>query len=225
MSSNDLRRVIRAIIQEAAVSSAQAAQSLALYRKSNGGGVVYVLYDPVAFAKELPAWEDASSDPARAIYGYLDVRPHQSECWGAAEVKFSAAQKGYGPLMYALAMADFEGGIMSDRNSTSDAARNVWKRYNQRADVEKKPFDDKKAPKTPPKVDDCKMIPDFDGEEAYLNQAYRGKGDAAGKPAMMQRHKETVASVAAQTGKQPAEVEQAVYMMGDEYFGTRYRDG
>ena len=206
---NDLRRVIRAIIQEAAVSSSQAAQSLALYRRS-AGGVVYILYDPVAFAKELPAWEDAGGDPGRVIYGYLDVKPNHGECWGAAEVKYSAAQKGYGPLMYELAMSDFEGGIMSDRHSTSDAARNVWKRYNQRADVEKKPFDDKKAPKTPPKVDDCKMIPDFDGDEAYLNQAYRGKGDATGKPAMMQRHKETIASIVAQTGKQADQIERAI---------------
>lgn len=186
---------------------------------------MYVLYNPAKLAEELPKWRDAGGDINSVIYGYLDVRPHKGDCWGAGEIKFSAAQKGYGPLMYELAMSDFEGGLMSDRNSTSDAARNVWKKYAQRADVGKKPFDDAKSPKTPPKVDDCKLIPDFDGEEAYLNQAYLGRGDAGGKAQMIQLHKDTVATLADSLQMPPNEVEQAVYHMGDEYFGTRYRDG
>lgn len=220
-----LRRIVRHLLEAAVASTQAASQGLALYRKGTGVSVVYVLYNPAKLAEQIPLWRDAGGDLSQVVYGYLDVRPHKSDCWGAGEIKFSAAQKGYGPLMYELAMSDFEGGLMSDRNSTSDAARKVWKTYNQRADVQKKPFDDPKNPKTPPKVDDCKFIPDFDGEEAYLNQAYVGSGDSGGKTQMMQLHKDSVATVADQLKIPSNEIEQAIYHMGDEYFGMRYRDG
>lgn len=221
-----LRQAIRQIILEAAVASTQAAgQGLALYRKGTGVSVGYVLYNPAALATELPAYGEGGGDITKVIYGYLDVKPHKGDCWNAGEIKFSAAQKGYGPLMYELAMSDFENGLFPDRLSTSDAARNVWKKYAQRSDVAKKPFDDAKNPKTPPKADDCKMIPDFDGEEAYLNQAYMGHGDRGGKAQMMQQHKDTVATIADQQQRPATEVEQLLWSMADEYFGMRYRDG
>lgn len=206
-------------------SQQAASQGLALYRKGTGSSVVYVLYNPAKLAEELPKWQDAGGDINSVIYGYLDVRPHKGDCWNAGEIKFAAAQKGYGPLMYELAMSDFENGLFPDRLSTSDAARNVWKKYNQRGDVQKKPFDDVKNPKTAPKVDDCKLIPDFDGEEAYLNQAYVGHGDPGGKAQMMQLHRDSVPTVAEKLAMPTNEVEQAIFHMGDEYFGTRYRDG
>ncbi len=220
-----IRRIVRHILEAAVASKSAASQGLALYRKGTGTSVVYVLYNPAKFAEELPKYQDAGGDVSSVIYGYLDVKSHKGDCWNAGEIKFSAAQKGYGPLMYELAMSDFENGLFPDRLSTSDAARNVWKKYVQRGDVAKKPFDDVKAPKTPPKGDDCKMIPDFDGEEAYLNQAYIGHGDAGGKAQMMQLHKDTIATVADKYQMPPNEVEIAVFHMGDEYFGSRYRDG
>lgn len=187
--------------------------------------MIYVLYNPAKLAEQIPLWQDAGGNVETVVYGYLDVKPHKGDCWNAGEIKFAAAQKGYGPLMYELAMSDFENGLFPDRLSTSDAARNVWKKYTQRADVAKKPFDDKSKPKTPPKEDDCKMIPDFDGDEAYLNQAYIGRGDAAGKSQMIQLHKDSIMTVAEQLQTQPATVEQSILSMGDEYFGMRYRDG
>ena len=220
-----IRRIVRHILEAAVASNQAASQGLALYRKGTGVSVVYVLYNPAKLMEELPKWQDAGGDIASVIYGYLDVRPHKGDCWNAAEIKFSAAQKGYGPLMYELAMSDFENGLFPDRLSTSGAARNVWKKYAQRTDVGKKPFDDAKNPKTPPKGDDCKLIPDFDGEEAYLNQAYVGRGDASGKNQMMQLHKDSVETIASKLGLPSQEVVQAIYSMGDEYFGSRYRDG
>lgn len=220
-----LRRAVRHILEAAVASKQAAGQGLALYRKGTGVSVVYVLYDPAKLSEQIPLWQDAGGDVSQVIYGYLDVKPHKGDCWNAGEIKFSAAQKGYGPLMYELAMSDFENGLMPDRNSTSAAARKVWQVYNQRSDVQKKPLDNKAQPKTPPKADDCRMIPDFDGDEAYLNQAYVGSGDAGGKAQMMQLHKDSVATIADQLKMAPKEVEQAIYSMGDEYFGTRYRDG
>ncbi len=220
----NVRRVVRHLLEAAIGGQQAAAQKLALYRKGAGKEVHYVLYSPQALEEQIPLYQDGGGDISRVIYGYLKVRPHPGECWNAAEVGASAAQKGYGPLMYELAMSDFENGLMPDRTSTSMAARNVWKVYNTRADVGKKPFDDKKQPKTPPKEDDCQLIPDFDGEEAYLNQAYVGRGDPS-KGALMQNHAKALKDVATSMGQSEQDIAQIIFSMGDEYFGTRYRDG
>lgn len=155
------------------------------------------------------------------IYGYLDVKPHHGDAWNAGEVKYAAAEKGYGPLMYELAMSDFKT-LMPDRLSTSDAARNVWKKYAARSDVETKPLDDKDKPKTPPKVDDAYHIPDYYNETPYLNAAYSGAGDGGSKPTLMANHRDCVATIADQLQSSPAAVEQKITHMGDQYFGIRY---
>jgi hypothetical protein len=220
----NVRRIIRHLL-EAAVGGQQAvANELALYRKGMGEAVVYVLYDPTTLEEQIPLYQDGAGDISSVIYGYLKVWPHSGESWNAGEVGEAAAKKGYGPLMYELAMSDFENGLMPDRTSTSAAARNIWKVFNQRTDVGKKPLDDKKNPKTPPKVDDAQLIPDFDGEEAYLNQVYVGRGDPS-KNALMQNHQKAITDVAMNTKQSEKDIAQIILSMGDEYFGTRYRDG
>lgn len=226
MGERDLRRLVRGLLEAAVAGKTAAGQGLALLRKQNSHGVEYILYDPETFmrmAKGVPSDELTGLDPTDVIVGYLDVRPHKGDCWDAAEIKFSAAQKGYGPLMYELAMSDF-GKIMSDHGAgSSGSARGVWQKYDQRADVKKLPFDDVKNPKTPPKNDDCKMIPDVDGSVAYLNQAYAGKGDVSGKQTLMRSHQALLGQMQAD-GHKPGDVELALRMMGDEYFGHRYRE-
>ncbi len=225
MNDGNLRRVVRHILEAAVGGSQAAGQNLALYRGKDRDEVVYILYDPTALTTELLKWTEGSGNAANVIWGLIQMKPHPGECWGAAEVKYSAARKGYGPLMYELAMSDFKSGIMSDRNSTSIAARNVWQKYMQRADVQKKPLDDKNKPKTVPKVDDCRMIPDFDGEEAYLNHAYIGSGDASSKPTLMKNHADCITTLVDQTGKQQPQIEKIILEMGHEYFGARYNNG
>lgn len=226
MGERDLRRIVRSLLEAAVAGKTAAGQGLALLRKQNNAGVEYILYDPETFArlaKGVPGDELTGLDPTEVIVGYLDVRPHKGDCWDAAEIKFSAAQKGYGPLMYELAMSDF-GKIMSDHGAgSSTSARGVWQKYDQRPDVKKLPFDDMKNPKTPPKCDDCKIIPDVDGDIAYLNQAYAGKGDVSGKEALMNAHRAFVKQMVS-TGYKAGDVELAIRMMGDEYFGQRYRE-
>jgi len=226
MDELGLRRIVRCLLEAAVAGQAAASQGLALLRKQNSKGVEYVLYNPTALArvsKGVPGDELTGLDPTGVIVGYLDVRPHNGDCWDAAEVKFSAAEKGYGPLMYELAMGDF-GKIMSDHGAGSSAsARGVWQKYDQRSDVKKLPFDDVKNPKTPPKNDDCKIIPDVDGDIAYLNQAYAGKGDVSGKDALMSAHRAFVKQMES-NGYKAGDVELAIRMMGDEYFGHRYRE-
>jgi len=85
-----------------------------------------------------------------AIVGY--VLFDQNDICKAYEVKQSAALQGYGPLLYDLILSHiYPGFLMSDRNSVSKQARNVWNFYlNNRPDVNKvlltSIFDDKDNP-------------------------------------------------------------------------------
>lgn len=232
------REAIRSIL-EAAVTSAEAdAKKLALLRRTTQGNkIAYVLYDTDSLKKGIESFAskeaDGSfdsgflrhvkdSDPLTSVvYGYLEVKPHAGDCWNAAEVKYSAARKGFGPLMYELAMSDFKNGIMADRNGPSEKARNVWKRYASRSDVEPRELDDKNKPKTTPKGDDCKLVPDFDGEEAYLNNAYVGAGDGNSKAELMGRHRSFAERVAELTSKR-ANLDSLVLWLGEDFFGLKY---
>jgi len=53
-----------------------------------------------------------------------------------------SAERGYGPLLYELAMTYVypKGITMSDDSSTSQDAMNVWEKFASRSDVEKKPI-------------------------------------------------------------------------------------
>ncbi len=222
-----LRLLVRSVLMEAAATSQVATDAnLALMRRQSGSQTAYVLYVPAMVEQMLVSGDIESEAISKAIVGYISILPHQGEAWNAGEVKLSAAQKGYGPLMYQYAMSDFAGGLFPDRGSTSQAARGVWQKYLSRSDVEKKPFDDPKNPKTPDKIDD--MVPargtTYDGDEAYLNQAYDAPGDASGRSGLMQAHQTFVQNMAAKKFNK-ATVETMIDNMGDEYFGARYRDG
>lgn len=229
MNANDaLRLLVRGVLLEAAATSQTAGGAgMALMRRRNQQGwETYVLYVPSEVERMLTSGDIESDAIARAIMGFITVKPHENECWNAGEVKLSAAQKGYGPLMYQLAMNDFAGGLFPDRGSTSSAARNVWQKYAARADVEKKPFDDAKNPKTPDKMDDCELArgTTLDGDEAYLNQAYDAPGDASGRSGLMQAHQAFLQSMAAKKFNKQV-VETMIDNLGDEYFSGRYRNG
>jgi len=105
----------------------------------------FVLYDPkyldsavnVALSKHL---EDPTADPLNyvsagirggaleCLYGYISTKK-MSNCGGANRIEYSAAQKGYGPLMYDIAMAASPNGLMADRTFVSPMARKVWQHY------------------------------------------------------------------------------------------------
>lgn len=131
----------------------------------------YCLYDPQAFIKQA-----ASSKPVDALKGSIvgmlsTHHPKVGEAWGAKEVSNSAAEKGYGPLLYDIAMAA-EGGLIPDRYSTTGQAKKVWRTYKDaRPDVEHRPLDDVDNPSTPDTQDDAKVKGDD-----LLDQAYFIKG-------------------------------------------------
>lgn len=76
--------------------------------------------------------------------GHVNGRITCSKRWdtrygNAYEVSLVSAVKGYGPLLYDVAMeyATMKGGgLMADRHAVSDAALDVWKHYMRRPDVE-----------------------------------------------------------------------------------------
>jgi len=222
-----LRQLVRGVLVEAAATSQVASGAgLALMRRESGGQMAYVLYAPTSVEQMLDSGDIEADAISKAIYGYISIKPHEGEAWNAGEVKLSAAQKGYGPLMYQYAMNDYAGGLFPDRGSTSQAARGVWQKYAANPQVEKKPFDDPSNPKTPDKIDD--MIPargtSYDGDEAYLNQAYDAPGDAGGRSGLMQAHQTFLQNMTAKKFNKQT-VETMIDSMGDEYFSARYRNG
>lgn len=228
-NKHDLRRLVRSLLEAAVVGKAAASRGLALYVRKSSTMRGYILYSPENFAKkveninnaELLTIHYASPDILNIVVGFITVMPHKGECWNAAEVRLSAAEKGYGPLMYELVMSDY-GVMMSDHGAgTSDSARKVWQKYDQRSDVKKLPFDDEDHPKTPPKEDDCKILSDDDDEIDYLNQAYAGQGDSSGKELMIQNH-EAFINEMQEKDYSRSDVEKALKEMADSYFNERY---
>jgi hypothetical protein len=83
------------------------------------------------------------------------------DCGGAWMISNSEAASGWGPLLYDVAMEYATrdgGGLISDRNSVSAAARSVWDYYmKNRGDVTGIQMDDLKNTLTPEQEDNCEQ--------------------------------------------------------------------
>jgi GNAT superfamily N-acetyltransferase len=105
----------------------------------------------------------------------------ETPCRDALMVSFSRASKGFGPLLYDVAL-EVAGarGLVSDRNVVSGPAANIWHYYfHSRPDINKKPLDDYENPQTPEKEDDCLFNSSKDKNEKYgnpLNYVYYASG-------------------------------------------------
>jgi hypothetical protein len=179
-----LRTYIRHLVREAAITPKGASASgLALYafKAMKGGFDRFVLYDPSAFHRFMKAYKEHDEHDHESvislaglkgydsiIMGFIETR-QKAKCNNAGEVKASVAVKGYGPMMYDIAMAAYEGGIISDRSTTSASAKNVWKGYNARGDVASKPLDNIEEPKTDDPNDDCYLV-----DDELLDRSYSG---------------------------------------------------
>ena len=86
----------------------------------------------------------------------------------ASAVDERYAGKGLGMAMYLAAQVLLDGPIVSDRHSVSDSAQLVWNRiYGDSVDFKRKPLDNVLAPKTPPRIDDCRVHGDPALDHAY----------------------------------------------------------
>lgn len=176
---NLLREYVRILLQEAAISASDAAsQGLALI-KTHYIDTELTLFNAEALLEMIKSGEirtgaDIHNNYEKIIVGAISINPSESggECYGAEQISYPVAIKGYGPLLYDFAL-HYSKALMPDRSGTSHSAQQIWKFYDQnRGDVQSAEFDDVQNPKTPPKEDDCKIVkgPDF------LNKAYSGYG-------------------------------------------------
>ena len=141
--------------------------------------------------------------------------------YGAYEVKYAAANQGYGPLLYDIAMSEY-GAIISDRDGeVSNFARKIWKYYfTSRPDVLKLHLDDYENPQTPDRDDDGQIY-DPATSENYLNYAYKctQKIDIT---AMKQKHLACVDKF--RNFKSKGLFEDALGIEALGFFGKKYRD-
>lgn len=125
------------------------------------GDVEDVIDIYIADKKGMPLKFQNSSKPYGHISMDLEVQMAQDfPCLHALMVAYSDAAKGWGPLLYdvAIEVATLKaGGLVCDRSIVSKDAYNVWDKYNsQRSDVEKLQLDDEEGTLTPDdRDDDC----------------------------------------------------------------------
>lgn len=172
-----LKEYVSLCLSEAAINSAAASKAgLGVIINKSGNKNSIVLFDVKKAAMAIKADiknTNYQSILEPAIVGFITLTPaERGPQYGALSVKAVASIKGYGPLLYDLAMTTF-GKIAPDRMKVSPSAQNVWGYYSKnRNDVEKLPFDDIKNPQTPDKNDDAYMHPG--GTTSPLNAAYTG---------------------------------------------------
>ena len=174
-----LKEYIKQVLLEAAVTDIQ---HLALQMVTHPLGPGLVLYDPTALETLVGDVGNFYLDgplfqlPPGSINGYIvigEIDEEHGPCLDSFQVQLSAAEKGYGPIMYDMAMAlsqELGHLLTADRIDISPLARNIWDFYeNGRADVQSSPFDDIDNPKTPDPNDDCQLYGRSSLDSAYTN--------------------------------------------------------
>lgn len=120
-----------------------------------------------------------SAEGSRPLFGEVEIENMGGgPCSGAWKVMYASAEKGWGPLLYEVAIewtSQNGGGLTSDRRSVSKKAAAVWDKYLKRTDVSKNQLDtmnpelDKLTPEDP--SDDCVQNAAIksSGEENWMN--------------------------------------------------------
>tara|TARA_R110000744_G_scaffold229533_3_gene347563 strand:+ start:1321 stop:1935 length:615 start_codon:yes stop_codon:yes gene_type:complete len=126
---------------------------------------VYISF--LSFDGEADFWYASAEDPeglgANAL-GRIGImthskNPEEGPCFGAWKVIAVEAVRGWGPLLYDIAMeyATMKGGgLMADREEVTPMARKIWRYYlNNRDDVISHQLDDLENTLTPSEEDNC----------------------------------------------------------------------
>ena len=146
------------------------------------------------FIKPDGSWFDIEHDDAEQYlgrkvvqtgipYGEVQIRKEDGNgnCLNGVEVFASGATRGFGPLLYEVALeyaSQKGGGLMADRNSVSDYALNVWSNYEMRGDpVKNKQLDiDLMKTKIPAElggeIDNLTATPDDDCNQSKTVRSY-----------------------------------------------------
>lgn len=200
------------LLHEAAADSKTAAsRGLALMAPGDGEGV-YVLYNAEVVESTLAGMSgERTQTMARAlrdehaVIGVLAADKLPS-CWSVRQVTSVAAEKGYGPLMYDIALSD--GPLAPMRDSVSLSAERVWRRYYEdRSDVAHAP------------LKNCKKHVSV---RPWLNFSYELTGQGADVAALKARHERVLSALSEEIVE--GEVKSALERAGSMYFDSRYTE-
>jgi hypothetical protein len=116
------------------------------------------------------------SDPSKGLVkAMMTVQPHGGSARNASEVTMSAAEPGWGPTLYDIAMSMEPNGLMADRQTVSDDAKSVWDFYHRnRSDVEKLPLDHPGLKFTPEPEDDTEWGGGGYHSSHLMDKGFRG---------------------------------------------------
>jgi len=159
-----LREYIRTLLTEAAKGPAGLPEGISVAIEAGDGQEVRIYY--AVYHSKTDQWMRADmlyrkprGSVAISSVPRVADRAGMGECGGAWEVYHAEATSGWGPLLYDVAMeyaTQNGGGLISDRNSVSPAARKVWDYYmNNRGDVTGIQMDDLQNTLTPEEEDNC----------------------------------------------------------------------
>lgn len=156
---------------------------MALKVIKHGTQILLILYRPSMLTKYVQTWEQEDLDGL--IVGMINLVPSE-ESNKIYEVKAIAAESGYGPVMYDIAMSYIKPNyLMADRSHVSDAARKVWAyTFNNRLSE----YDTIKIGK------DSKWMDSEDKEVPFLNLAYKIKKELSITSSVITRDKQFFAN-------------------------------
>ena len=150
---NLLREYIRELLTEAAKGPADLPEGVFVEIIDQGEHAKfrYVMKNP----------DDGKYYNSTSISGKVAVIKPDHPCGDAWEVALSHAERGWGPMLYDVAMewaTQNGGGLVSDRSHVSPSAREVWNYYlSNRGDVQGVQLDDLRNTITPEEEDNCEQ--------------------------------------------------------------------
>lgn len=209
-----LRETLLSLSEEAVSPVAAAARGLALYIESSGIGD-YVLYSADKAVKALQGMSGETNRAMKkaliashAIVGSLRVStPNHTRRETVNTVAHSAAEKGYGPLLYDAALA-YASPLTADRESVSLSAERVWQYYyERRSDVVHEPIAKTRGSRVHVK------------SRPWLNHAYSMPQASSSTNVLTTRHDDVVNTLSELS---TADIEEALVGAGGLYFDSKY---
>ena len=152
----------------------------------------------------------------RSVVGVVDIASPSTvstgKCLSASVVQFSAADEGYGPMLYDIAMSMAPNGkIMSDRSSVTNLAAQYYKNLSDRPDITAEPL----VRKTRENADEpnaCKTWKEKFPEREFLDYAYSRSSDFDAT-SLLNNHEDTLQAIKdmfAEFGMGPKDLEASI---------------
>lgn len=128
--------IVESLLTERAMTTSDA-EGLALMIQEMANGFELTLYDGTAIKEEL---ENRTYDVTFLKDHIVATLGAKKRSDGYDQIDHTAAEKGWGPFIYDIALSLSSEGIMPDRTYVSPSAKHVWDKYQERTDVEKIPL-------------------------------------------------------------------------------------